>query len=62
MLLPGAFRTKASDIATQLGYSHEKVRQLIHAFNREGLTVLQTKLHRPHQSQSSVDAAWFGDA
>jgi transposase len=56
MLLSSVSGTKADDIPTQFGYSHETVRQFIRAFNCEGLTVLQTKLHRPHQFRSSVYA------
>ncbi len=57
ILLSSARGQSATQIAAQIGYSHEAVRLIIRAFNAAGLTMLQAGSRRPHRSRTAFEAA-----
>ena len=57
MLLSSAAGKKASRIAAELHCSSQGVREVIHAFEREGLGCLQEKSHARREPQSAFDEA-----
>jgi transposase len=56
ILLASARGERAPVIARQLGCSDQAVRDVIHAFHRTGLAVLQPGSSRPHTSHAAFDA------
>ena len=57
ILLASARGEQVGPIATSLGYSGQAVRQVIHAFAREGLAVLQRRPTTPHTLTYCFDVA-----
>ncbi len=53
ILRASARRERAPEIARQLGCDDQTVRNVIHAFNATGLSVLQAGSSRPHQLHTS---------
>jgi len=57
ILLASARQAHTPAIAQQVGCSEQAVRNVLHAFNRTGLTVLQAGSSRPHTLHVAFDAA-----
>jgi transposase len=56
LLLSAEQHLKPREIGQRLGCSDQAVRVAIHAFERDGLTCLEEKSHRPLQTERAFDA------
>lgn len=55
VVLASARKERVSRIARSLGYSAQMVRNVIHAFNKRGLKILERESSRPKSSQPVLD-------